>query len=106
MINKKSIWFLTLFSLILVLSVYYVTMPSELLLTNRQYAFSRNYNGTTVVVTVNNDDSDYTMTVRRRKFRNTNHRDSGKQSFSRIACRSRGTNDQRYGGIKKCNKWY
>ena len=35
MINKKSIWFLTLFSLILVLSVYYVTMPSELLLTNK-----------------------------------------------------------------------
>lgn len=33
MINKKSIWFLTLFSLILVLSVYYVTMPNELLLT-------------------------------------------------------------------------
>jgi len=32
MINKKSIWFLTLFSLILVLSVYYITMPSELLL--------------------------------------------------------------------------
>ena len=34
MINKKSLWFLTLFSLILVLSVYYITMPSELLLTN------------------------------------------------------------------------
>ena len=34
MINKKNIWFLTLFSLILVLSVYYVTMPSDLLLTN------------------------------------------------------------------------
>lgn len=33
MINKRSIWFLTLFCLILVLSVYYVTMPSELLLT-------------------------------------------------------------------------
>lgn len=32
MINKQSIWFLTLFSLILVLSVYYVTMPNELLL--------------------------------------------------------------------------
>ena len=31
MINKKNIWFLTLFSLILVLSVYYVTMPSEVL---------------------------------------------------------------------------
>ena len=36
----------------------------ELLLTNRQYAFSRNYNGRSVVVTVNNDDSDYVMTVR------------------------------------------
>ncbi len=34
MINKRSLWFLTLFSLILVLSVYYVTMPSELLLGN------------------------------------------------------------------------
>lgn len=34
MINKQSIWFLTLFSLILVLSVYYITMPNELLLTN------------------------------------------------------------------------
>ena len=32
MINKRSLWFLTLFSLILVLSVYYITMPSELLM--------------------------------------------------------------------------
>lgn len=31
MINKQSIWLLTLFSLILVLSVYYITMPSEFL---------------------------------------------------------------------------
>ena len=34
MINKKNLWFLTLFSLVLVLSVYYITMPSELLTTN------------------------------------------------------------------------
>lgn len=34
MINKKSLWFLTLFSIILVLSIYYITMPQELLLTN------------------------------------------------------------------------
>lgn len=39
MINKQSLWFLTLFSLILVLSVYYITMPNELLLTNNnQYS--------------------------------------------------------------------
>lgn len=46
MINKKNLWFLTLFSLVLVLSVYYVTMPSELLVTG---------NGK---VTVKNKDND------------------------------------------------
>ncbi len=34
MINKQGIWFLTLTSLALVLSIYYITMPNELLLTN------------------------------------------------------------------------
>lgn len=34
MINKKSVWFLTLFSLIVVLSIYYITMPPELLMDN------------------------------------------------------------------------
>ena len=29
MINKQKLWFLTLFSLILVLSIYYITMPKE-----------------------------------------------------------------------------
>ena len=33
MVNKKGVWFLTLFSLILVLSVYYITMPTELMIT-------------------------------------------------------------------------
>ena len=34
MITKKNIWFLTLFSLVIVLSIYYVTMPNELLIEN------------------------------------------------------------------------
>ena len=34
MIKKKNLWFLTLFSLVLVLSLYYVTMPNELLVAN------------------------------------------------------------------------
>ena len=47
MINKRSIWFLTLFCLILVLSVYYVTMPSELLLsTNSNYVSKETTEGT------------------------------------------------------------
>lgn len=37
MINKQSLWFLTLFSLILVLSAYYITMPNELLLNNNGF---------------------------------------------------------------------
>lgn len=36
MINKENLWFVTLFSLILVLSVYYITMPNELLLNNNK----------------------------------------------------------------------
>ena len=35
----------------------------ELKLMNRQYAFSRNFEGESVVVTVNNDDSDFVITV-------------------------------------------
>lgn len=35
----------------------------ELLLTNRQYAFSRNLDGESVIITVNNDESDYVMTL-------------------------------------------
>jgi len=53
MINKKSLWFLTLFSLILVLSIYYITMPSELLLTG-----STNINTTT-----NEEKSESTPTI-------------------------------------------
>ena len=51
MINKKSIWFVTLFSLVLVLSVYYITMPSELLLTNNS-----DYLNNTVNVEVKEDN--------------------------------------------------
>ena len=54
MINKKNLWFLTLFSLILVLIVYYITIPSELLLTN-----SSNYiNSTTNNVDATNAEID------------------------------------------------
>ena len=35
----------------------------ELTLTTKQYAFSRNYNGISVLITVNNDDGDFTMTL-------------------------------------------
>ena len=48
MINKKGVWFLTLFSLILVLSVYYITMPPELLISSNN--LNNNSDDTTPVV--------------------------------------------------------
>lgn len=36
MINKNGVWFVTLFSLVLVLSIYYITMPTELLITKEK----------------------------------------------------------------------
>jgi len=47
MIDKKNLWFLTLFSLVLVLSVYYVTMPNELLITNNGTISTTNSDNTT-----------------------------------------------------------
>lgn len=34
--SKQNLWFLTLFSLILVLSVYYITMPNDLLISSNK----------------------------------------------------------------------
>lgn len=54
MINKKSLWFLTLFSLILVLSIYYITMPSELLLTTNTNTVNKEEDNTTISVDESN----------------------------------------------------
>lgn len=62
MINKKSLWFLTLFSLILVLSIYYITMPSELLLTTGTN-FSKD-NTDSSKPTVNIEESDLFVALR------------------------------------------
>ena len=52
MINKRGMWFLTLFSLILVLSVYYITMPPELLLINSNKDYNNNKDDDTGEVVV------------------------------------------------------
>ena len=55
MVNKQGLWFLTLISLALVLSVYYITMPNELLLTNNSN-FASNDKESTNEVSNNNVD--------------------------------------------------
>lgn len=65
MINKKSLWFLTLFSLILVLSIYYITMPSELLLTGGTNVTSReSAEDNTSETTINIEESDLLVALR------------------------------------------
>ena len=61
MINKKSLWFLTLFSLILVLSIYYITMPSELLLTGNNISNNEESDNE---ATINIEESDLLVALR------------------------------------------
>lgn len=56
MINKQSLWFLTLFSIILVLSVYYVAMPNNTLATIKE--------NDTELQTINIDNSDSLAALR------------------------------------------
>lgn len=63
MINKRSLWFLTLFSLILVLSIYYITMPSELLLTNNKVV-SKEEKGEKKEPTISVEKSDLLVSLR------------------------------------------
>ena len=57
MVNKKGVWFLSLFSLILILSVYYITMPSELLI-------STNTNNEITEPTVKTEESSILVALR------------------------------------------
>lgn len=60
MINKQGLLFLTLTSLILVLSVYYITMPNELLLTTNS-----NHNNTSDTVSNNiNNSSEVNVNIK------------------------------------------
>lgn len=58
MINKQSLWFLTLFSLVLVLGVYYVTMPNDLL---KNKEITEKVNGD---ITVDVSESDMLVALR------------------------------------------
>lgn len=57
MVNKKGVWFLSLFSLILILSVYYITMPSELLI-------STNTSNEILEPTIKTEESSILMALR------------------------------------------
>ena len=72
MINKQNLWFLTLFSLILVLSVYYVTMPNDLLLTNNGAVGSKKNEQTSVSKDTNTDTTKNEATKDNKDNKDTN----------------------------------
>lgn len=55
MINKQNLWFITLFSLIIVLSIYYLTMSDDALSTLNVNANANNNNNNAQVVISEND---------------------------------------------------
>ena len=56
MINKQGLWFLTLFSIILVLSIYYIAMPNNTLATLKETESD--------ITTINIDETDYLAGLR------------------------------------------
>lgn len=60
MINKQSVWFVTLFSLILVLAIYYVTMQDSSL----QKIIENSQNETSVPVNVDVEESSLLVSLR------------------------------------------
>ena len=57
MMKKKNLWFLTLFSLVLVLSIYYVTMPSDLLKASTDGLSFNNSKDNKITTTIKETDS-------------------------------------------------
>ncbi len=70
MINKQGLWFLTLFSLILVLSVYYITMPNDLLIKNNNYSDEQKVVKEETKVTIKESDAILALKVSLEEERN------------------------------------
>ena len=102
MINKEHLWFLTLFSLILVLSVYYVTMPSDLLLSSQVL----NQDDNAEKVNLDVLESDVLVSLRLDLDEN---RESEKKSLQAVLTSSESTTDEKndaYEKLKYLNSVY
>ena len=65
MISKKGLWFLTLFSLVIVLGVYYVTMPNEIFENEKTVVSNKNNNNKREnVKEVNKENTSYIETLK------------------------------------------
>lgn len=96
MINKEHLWFLTLFSLILVLSVYYVTMPSDLLLSSQVLQDKDKENSEEVNLEV--EESDVLVSLR---LDLEEDRENEKKNLQAILTNSKSTVDEKNSAYEK-----
>ena len=99
MINKQGLWFLTLFSLVLVLSVYYITMPNEV------FTNSGTLSNTKKTTEVNKEvkESNYIATL---KIELDDKRNESLKEYESILSNSSSSTDDKnkaYEGIKDIN---
>lgn len=64
MVNKQGLWFLTLFSLILVLSIYYITMPNEVFKSEEVVANNNDSKSEKKTSEVNSQNTSYIETLK------------------------------------------
>ena len=88
MIRKDNLWFLTLFSLILVLSVYYITMPNDLLLSEQV----SKQNDEIDKVSLEVEESDILVSLRLDK---EEQRDTEKKNLQSVLTNSNATTDEK-----------
>ena len=93
MINKQNLWFLTLFSLILVLSVYYITMPNDLLIasssteTKEEAKKEDNNTNTTDENTISEVDEADSLTALRVRLDEERDKEKEELKTTRARCR-------------------
>ena len=102
MVNKQKMGFLTLFSLILILSVYYITMPSELL-TKASKTDQKDVKTTVKDVTANTSSSDILTAL---QIESDDERASLAANYNEVLTNKEATTEEKnnaYEGLKQIN---
>ena len=97
MIRKDNLWFLTLFSLILVLSVYYITMPNDLLLSEQVYGENKKSDEVSLEV----EESDILVSL---KLDKEQERDEEKKNLESVLTNSKASIDEKNEAYEKLNQ--
>ena len=99
--NKQKVWFLTLFSLILILSVYYITMPNDIL---TQVTNSKPITTTSKTKNVNVNESDYITVL---EIEKDEERSALSAEYNNVLTNKKSTEEEKnnaYEGLKQLDE--